>query len=239
MNDYDSLSEEYNKAHEKPDLKYSIAPTFLKIAEPLKGKMVIDIVCGDGFFANQLAKKAKQVIGIDNSQEQITKAKKHQATNVKYFLTDMLQYDYPKSDIISAPFVLNYFKTSSELASFLKKLYSSLNNNSKIISTVDTPSSKLHDFKKYGSIKKIPAGLVEGAEMTIELYNKESLLVTLHSFHHTKENIEKSLISAGLKNISWHKPIISQEGIQKFGKDFWSGYLADCDLSYFSAIKSI
>ncbi|MBU0760780.1 MAG: class I SAM-dependent methyltransferase [Nanoarchaeota archaeon] len=237
MNDYDVLSEDYNKVHEKPDLKYSLSPAFLKIAGDLDGKTVIDVGCGDGFFTRQFAKKAKKVIGIDNSSEQIAKAKTHATENLEYFLADMINYDYPKSDLLSAPFVLNYFETQPDLAAFLKKLYASLNKRGSIISIVDMPSSEFHDFKKYGSVKKLSRGLVEGSGLTIDLYDKQELLVTLHSFYHTKETFEAALTEAGFKEIKWHKPIVSDEGIEKFGEDYWSEYLANCDVAYFTAIK--
>jgi trans-aconitate methyltransferase len=237
MNDYDKLSEEYNKAHEKPDLKFSITPTFLKIAEPLEDKAVIDIGCGDGHFTNQLARKSKKVIGLDNSKEQIERAKRNTPENVEFLIADMIEFNYPKSDLISAPFVLNYLESTTELTSFLKKLYSSLNEGGKIISIVDMPSSELHDFKKFGSVKKVKEGLKEGSPLTIELYNSENLLVTLHSFYHLKETFENALTEAGFKEITWRTPIVSEEGIEKYGQEYWDEYLADCDIAYFSAMK--
>lgn len=237
MNDYEKVSGDYIKTHEKPDKKYSLLPTFMKMAQPLAGKKITDVGCGDGFFTREFSKEAREVIGIDNSIEQIRKAEKSRPSNVKYLVEDMNQYKFSQSDLISVPFVLNYIKDLKKLTEFLHKLHDSLRAGGKIISIVDMPRSSLHDFKRYGSVKKVPAGLVEGAEMTIELYNGEVFLVELHSTYHTKENIKKSVHEAGFREITWHKPVVSEEGLRVFRKGFWDKYLENCDLAYFSANK--
>ncbi len=226
----------YEKTHEKPDKKYSMLPTSLEILGDLKGKIVVDVGCGDGFFTKELAKNAKFVYGIDNSKEQIEQAKKVALENVKYILEDMNEYAYPLCDIIFSPFVLNYLKDEKQLGLLFQRFYNSLNKEGKIVGIIDAPKRKVHNLKKFGAIKKIDS-FQEGQKIDIELYNGENYITTLHSYYHDPKVVEKLLQNTGFKNIVWHKPIISEEGIKEKGEEFWGNYLNDCDLGYFSAEK--
>lgn len=237
--DYDNLSKDYSKTHEKPDKKYSMLPTMLKLLNLDKNKIVIDVGCGDGFFTKPIAELSKKVYGIDNSKKQIKKAKKNSLPNINYSLTNMFNFNYPSCDRISCPFILNLVKTKKDLVSLFKKFYSSLSIGGKIIGIIDMPKSLVHDSKEWGAIKRIQGNsLKEGAVIDIELYNKGKHIITLHSYYHEKKVIEQSLLKADFNKITWHKPIISKEGISKMGKDFWKRYLKKCDVAYFSAVKT-
>jgi SAM-dependent methyltransferase len=234
---YDKIHEDYEKTNEKPDKKYSMLPTILNIAKPLENKIVIDIGCGDGFFTFPLAEKAKFVYGIDNSIEQINKAKLLQKENTKFILGNMFDLNYPKSDIICIPFILDMVDTE-KLIYLFTKFYSSLETKGRIIGLIDDPKSLISDNRKYGVIKIVKAKkLSDGVPLTIDLFNKDSHIITLNVIYHTKETIENALKKSGFKNIKWHKPIISKKGINKFNEGFWDDYLNNCDVAYFSAIK--
>ncbi len=44
-----------------------------------------------------------------------------------------------------------------------------------------------------------------------------------------------SFLIAKYGNIQWHGPIISEGGIEKFGKEFWEGFVENSELGYVSA----
>jgi len=234
-NNYDKLFREYQKTHTKPDKQYSMLPTVLKLAMPLNNKIVVDVGCGDGFFLFGFAKKAKKVYGIDNSKKQIDEAKKYTTQNTRFIFSDMLDFNYPKSDIINTPFVLGYIKSTKTILKLFQKFYSSLNKNGKIIGIIDAPKSSVHDNKMFGSVKTIES-LKEGTKLKIDLYDNEKI-VSLNAFYHTKETIEDLLRRAGFTDIKWHEPIISKVGIKRHGAKFWGKYLNNIDITYFTAKK--
>ncbi len=225
----------YSRTHEKPDKKFSMLPTIIKTCKNLKNKTVIDIGCGDGFFTKSISKKAKEVYGIDLSKERIANAKNNSSSNIQYIKADMNKFNYPKSDIIIAPFVLNYEKKKNLLKLF-KKFYNSLKKSGKLICIFDMPQSIYHNNKEYGSIKEVTPKLKEGAIILIHLYNKQYIM-TLSSYYHTKENIENLLYRTGFRSIKWITPIVSKEGIKLFGKEFWDNYIKNIDIAYLLAKK--
>jgi len=70
----------------------------LNYLQPLPGSRMVDIACGEGRFAVQLAEHGYDVTGIDLSHLSIEKAKAHETTNLQFFVQDM-----------RFPFYINYF----------------------------------------------------------------------------------------------------------------------------------
>jgi len=65
---------------------------------PAPGSTMLDIACGEGRFARQLAEHGFDVIGIDISAESIETAKAYETENLQFFVQDM-----------RLPFYVNYF----------------------------------------------------------------------------------------------------------------------------------
>ncbi len=65
---------------------------------PLPGSAMLDIACGEGRFAKQLAEHGYDVTGIDISHPSIEKAKAFETDNLQFFVQDM-----------RLPFYINYF----------------------------------------------------------------------------------------------------------------------------------
>ena len=65
---------------------------------PREGSRMLDVACGKGRHAVQLARYGFEVTGIDLSEESIAFAKKTETPNLQFFRHDMRQ-----------PFYINYF----------------------------------------------------------------------------------------------------------------------------------
>jgi hypothetical protein len=114
-------------------------------------------------------------------------------------------------------------------------LYKNLNEHGKVIFVVDLPNGK--QLKRFGATKRIDGIQRDGARMSIELFNEEKKICELSAFYFTPQTIEKELGAAGFKRIQWHTPIVSKEGVQALGTDFWNGYVEDSELGYLTAQK--
>jgi len=79
-----------------------------------KGKVVLDVGCGEGYFSRKMAKIAKKVIAFDNSAGMIFLAKKQNLVdkyNIDYCVGDMNDMSFIANssvDICVCNFVINY-----------------------------------------------------------------------------------------------------------------------------------
>jgi len=65
-----------------------ILPNLLRLSNIRKGESVLDIACGQGFFAREFYKAGANVTGIDISKELIEIAKKRSPFVIKYYTTE-------------------------------------------------------------------------------------------------------------------------------------------------------
>lgn len=234
MNDYDKLATSYNQSNIKPDKKYSILPTVMKITGRVQGKRVLDLGCGDGFFAREFSKRGAKVIGIDNSKEQL-KLAREKSPEIKFILGDIFQDKLPSADIICSPFVLNYARSLNILQKYFISILNSLSNSGKAVFVVDLPIGT--NLRQFGAVKEIVNGYTDGSKLIIKLYNKDKLICVLNVFYYKKETIEKLLKNSGFSEIKWHKPIVSQEAFKIFNKKIWDKYLENPELGYITVVK--
>jgi ubiquinone/menaquinone biosynthesis C-methylase UbiE len=123
----------YDKHLEGSDTYHTkvILPALMRIVGDIKGKDVLDLACGQGFFSRALLEKGAQVTGIDIGKELIASAEsvqKGQMNKVHYFVTgadDLFMLKDKSMDIIVCVLALqnieNIAGTMSEVARVLRK----------------------------------------------------------------------------------------------------------------------
>ncbi|MEK7646188.1 MAG: methyltransferase domain-containing protein [Patescibacteria group bacterium] len=80
---YDDLLENGEGTYQKE----VILPNLLRLVAPQKGDMIIEIACGQGYFARAFAEKGAEVTGADIAQELITFAQKNSPASIQYHAT--------------------------------------------------------------------------------------------------------------------------------------------------------
>lgn len=141
-----------------------------------QGDMVLDIGCGNGFLTFDIAKKAKEVVGIDIEKKNIKFAKqKFSAANIKYIAGDILK-NFPdkKFDVIILSNVLEH---------------------------IDNRTGFLNKIKSHGSKILIRVPMINRDWIT--LYKKELgvewRLDKTHFTEYTLESFQKEIENVGLK----------------------------------------
>ena len=98
--------------------------TFLRAVGDVTGKGVLDLACGTGHYARLLkARGAANVHGVDNSEELLKEARRHEsADGVTYYRHDLIEGPPPKPlfqpDIVIASWLLPYASNFNELLEF-------------------------------------------------------------------------------------------------------------------------
>ncbi|MEO8637315.1 MAG: class I SAM-dependent methyltransferase [Candidatus Taylorbacteria bacterium] len=62
-----------------------ILPNILRLLDIKEGTVLLDLACGEGFFAREFAKKKAKVIGVDIAPELIQIAKKNSPSSIEFF----------------------------------------------------------------------------------------------------------------------------------------------------------
>ncbi len=236
-NNYTVLSNLYQRSHRKPDKHFSTLPTVLQLVGDCEGMTVLDLGCGSGFYANEIAKLgATQVVGIDNSQAQLDKAQHDKHPTTEYVLGDIFIDSLPRANIIVAPYVINYAKNVDQLRNLFQKFFDSLENNGKIVLVVDLPSCT--DLKRFGAVKTALGPKEDGTRIRIDLYDDANeYICALYATYFLEETLVFLLEEIGFIAIMWHTPIISNQGIEEYGAEFWENYTNDPQLGYLTAFK--
>lgn len=136
IHSWDEAAEEFAGRFETDDEffhKYMINPILLDFLGDVKGKVVLDVACGEGHFSRKLAEQAKgdiQIIGIDSSKRLIDLAhKKNKSFShcIKFHIGDASFLDQlsPNSfDVVVCNMALMFIKrfeeTIQEIARVLK-----------------------------------------------------------------------------------------------------------------------
>lgn len=111
-----------------------------KMIPDLKDKVVLDIGCGFGWHCKYVSEKgAKKVIGIDISENMLTKAKQiNNLSNIEYKRCAIEDYEYPKEtfDLVISSLALHYVESFEEI---VKKVKYTLKENGIFIFSVEHP----------------------------------------------------------------------------------------------------
>jgi cyclopropane fatty-acyl-phospholipid synthase-like methyltransferase len=228
MNDYDRLWRAYATTDGKPDKQHSMLSTVIAALQPLADEQVLDIGCGRGFFSIPFAEQGARVMAIDESREQLSHAIPH--PNVVYTQADLQTFVYPRCSRICAPFVLGYLQTGDDIKQLFGRWYDALQPGGIAVCILDDPKRLLHDNRRFGSCKTV-ASFDDGAPMTIELFKNAKSLCTLQARYHPPNLVVAAATEVGFK-VDVKQPMVDDVGRERFGKEFWSEYVADIDVMY-------
>ena len=115
-----------------------------------KNTKVLELGCGTGRVTFPLAKKAKQVVGVDISEEMILKAKnKLKDKSINFILGDITSLKLnDKFNLIIAPFrVFQSLETESERLNLLKTIEEHLDSKGLVILNIFNPYLNKEDMK--------------------------------------------------------------------------------------------
>lgn len=227
---YDNIGKQYVRKI-NPSKKYAVPATLLYLSGDVKGKKVLDLACGDGYFTRILAKQHPQkIVGVDISFEMINMAKVAEAEKphgIDYLQQDVLSLSLSeKFDIITAVYLLDYAQTVKELQRMIQSVYNHLEKDG-IFATI-TISPKLQSREEYRRGWKIvnPAGkptFDDGDKIEIISEPSDSPPVTIECYYWSQETYTRCLENAGFKDILWkYDHEVSKEGRELYDDAYWA-----------------
>ena len=147
---------------------------------------------------------------------------------IEYILGDVLELGkIGRFDLVVASYLLNHAKTKEQLVKMCQTISVNLSPGGRFIAindNVQQPPESYLICRKYGYTKSISGPLEEGAPITLTFsVGREKF--NLRDYYLSRKTYEWAFRSVGFKTIRWQAPLVSPEGLQEYGKEFWHDFL--------------
>ncbi len=204
-------------------------PMVLEMVGGVKGKKVLDLACGSGFYTRIFSKQEPGlIVGVDKSKEMIEIAEafeQHEKRGIQYVQSDAIKFKpITAFDVVTAVFLLNYASTKYELFEMCKKAKHLLRENDGIFcGLTESFGLKLQDEFHYNARLSSPDGkkvLHDGDRVKIEF--AESEMFSIIVYYWSKETYEKAFENAGFKSFEWVHAKVSDEVLRNFEPGYWN-----------------
>ncbi|MGW3194875.1 class I SAM-dependent methyltransferase [Streptomyces sp. NPDC001118] len=229
---YDEIGEAYEGFKSLPLEQYAVVPGFLALVGDVRGKSVLDLACGTGFYSREFKRRgATEVLGIDISGEMIAVAQeleKSSPLGVRYEVGDAseLRPLEQRFDVALGAHLLNYAEGIAAMERMCRTVHRSLEPGAEFFVLAQSPGFRFDGPSpdKYGFRTELTGEEAEtGARVrtTALLDPPISFVSTLPR----REVYENCLRSAGFSEPAWVPLEVSDAGVRTFGADFWADFL--------------
>lgn len=197
--DYDGFAAEYNTENERSLLNaYYERPAMLDLVGDVTGLDVLDVGCGAGPLAEQLAKRGARVSGFDSSARMVEIARERLGDGVDLQVADLeepLPYDNDRFDVACASLVLHYLADWVDALSEIRRVL--------------RPGGRLAISVYHPLLFALTEGRYFGIEQYEETHTFAGREATLTMWHHTLDDISEAINRSGLRLVSLHEPAVA------------------------------
>ncbi|WP_128436233.1 class I SAM-dependent methyltransferase [Streptomyces cyaneus] len=228
---YDEIGEAFEGFKSLPLTRYGEVPSFLAMVGDVRGKSVLDLASGTGFYSREFKRRgATEVLGIDISGEMVAAAQKLEELaplGVRYEVGDVgeLRPLERRYDVAAGVQLLNYAQSMADLERMCRNVHRSLVPGAEFFVLAQSPDYRpdTQTLEKYG-FRCEPTG--EEIE-TGPRFRVTALLdppISIVSTAVRREVYETCLRAAGFSELTWVPLEVSEAGVRKFGADFWADF---------------
>lgn len=237
--DYDPIAEQYKRAKQQPWRAHVEAFTLFELIGDPRGKTVIDIACGEGFYTRMIRQHgAAKVTGVDLSAGMIELARANEAQQrlgIDYLVGDGRNPPVSgKYDLAIAAYFLNYAHDGAELDAMCQGVARCLKPGGRFVTVNANPAcdfSSAPSYRKYGFETSVVGAFREGAPVTWTFYLEDGRF-DIENYFLGVETHEKALHDAGFRDVRWHQPMLSPDGAAAYGDDYWATLLAHPPITF-------
>lgn len=220
----------YDELLEGGDSTYQsevILPSILRLTSPQKGRAILDLACGQGFFSRALAKEGARVVGVDISPELIEIAKQKEK-GVDYHISSADKLAFLKDASVDAAVCVLAIQNIKNISAVFKEVSRVLKSASPFIIVLNHPAFRIpkgsdwgFDEEKDVQYRRVDSYLGE-KEVSIDMEPSKSGKKETISFHRPLQVYAKTLANSGflIKRIEeWTSHKKSEEGPRKIAED--------------------
>ncbi|MFJ7243562.1 class I SAM-dependent methyltransferase [Kitasatospora sp. NPDC098652] len=231
---YDLIGEAFEGFKALPLTRYGEVPSVLGLVGDVRGRSVLDLACGTGFYSRELRRRgAADVLGVDISTEMVAAARSFEERDplgVRYEVGDVaeLRELERQFDVALAVQCLNYAEDRAALDRMCRNIHRSLLPGGELVVFAQKPDYAFDclTLEQYG-FRCEPTGeqgeIGPRVRVTALLDPRPiSILGTVPR----REVYEEALRAAGFTGLEWVPLRISEEGLREYGEEFWADVLA-------------
>ena len=189
---------------------FSARPFILSWCEPIQGQRVLDLGCGEGYFARQLKERgAASVEGIDCSSRMIdgaVAAEQDAPLGIRYRVSDATELSgFPDGDfdLVVAVFLFNYVDRE-KMTSIMQEVHRVLREGGRFIFSVPHPLfAFLHEEAPPFYFERGEAGYFSGRDELFEgrIWRRDGTHVPVRCIHKTLDDYFQALAAAGFNSL--------------------------------------
>ncbi|MFH0951830.1 MAG: class I SAM-dependent methyltransferase [Patescibacteria group bacterium] len=228
---YDDIAKEYAGIRNITQ-RFVIGPTLFKMSGQVRGKSLLDLGCGEGYYTRLFAhKNPSKIVGMDISKRMIALAKRNKdatTAKIEYVVGDIANIRLrDQFDIVTAVYALNYAETEEVLSRMCEHAFDHLKKAGRFCIITLTP--KLKPRKMFIRMNRFlhpnnKEQFSNGDRVMCEVRNPDSGKVSAFTCYYWDEKTySNALKGAGFDSVEWiYDMSISKEGAKRFGKSFWN-----------------
>ncbi|MGP3974078.1 class I SAM-dependent methyltransferase [Streptomyces sp. 8N114] len=231
---YDEIGEAFEGFKALPLTQYGEVPSFLAMVGDVRGKSVLDLASGTGFYSREFKRRgATEVLGVDISGEMVAVARgleERGPLGVRYEVGDVseLRPLGRRFDVATGVQLLNYAEDIAAMEQMCRNVHRSLKPGAEFFVLAQKPDYRFDgpSLEKYGFLCEPTGEEIE----TGPRFRVTALLdppVEIVTTSPRCEVYERCLRAAGFGELAWVPLEVSDAGVRKFGADFWADFLAN------------
>lgn len=242
--DYDPIAEKYQEAKLQPWREHLESYTLFELVGDLRGKAVIDLACGEGYYTRRLRQRgAARVLGVDLSERMIELARGQEAARpigVEYAACDAKQLRPTQDfDIAVAAYLLNYARDRRELGEMCRSVAGVLKPGGRFIAVNSAPGLDFRtapSYRPYGFETRLEGDAVEGTPVTWT-FHLDGGAFSIENYFIDVPTHEEAFGAAGFREVRWIRPRPSEGGKATFGPDYWKAFLECPPVMFCECVK--
>ncbi|MEU7278089.1 class I SAM-dependent methyltransferase [Streptomyces sp. NPDC045431] len=231
---YDEIGEAYEGFKALTLERYVVVPSFLAMVGDVRGKSVLDLASGTGFYSREFKRRgAAEVLGIDISGEMVAVSQaleEQEPLGIRYEVGDAAElrtFEEP-FDIGLAVQLLNYAQDIATTERMCRNVHRSLKPGAELFLLNQSPDYRFDGPtpEKYGFRTELTGeeGETGPQVRTTALLDPP---VSFVANRPRRDVYEQCLRAAGFTDLTWVPMEVSDAGVREFGADFWADFHAN------------